>query len=95
MSYDLADIIDDYHEKCATLLQDAAAGSAEQSAYSHILQAIDRDKDRPANERVGGIAATLMALYRASSHPEVRVIIQKWAKDFIRDTGIGDPRVHF
>jgi hypothetical protein len=95
MSNDFASIIADYRERCSHLLQEAEPGSAEQSAYSHILQAFDQDKDRPSNERVVGIPASLMGFYRSLPDPEVNTIIRQWSGNFIRDTGQNDPRVHF
>lgn len=95
MGYDFTDTINAYREKCAARLQEAVPGSAEQSAYSQMLPEFDKDKDLPSGVRAPGIAVMLTALYRASRHREIRVIIKKFADDFIRDTHMDQPNVHF
>lgn len=87
MNYDFTAIIADYRERCARRLQEAAPGSAAESAYKQMLWIFDADPTTSPNTRVVSIPAGLMALYRAIPEPEVYTIVREWADNFIRDTG--------
>ena len=93
MVTDFASIITSYREKCARLLKDSVAGSAEHHAYSTMLQVFEsQDVLRIAmslESQAHNIAAVDLA--PTEMHAEARkarAIVAKWALDFKRDTSL-------
>ena len=84
MTNTFAKIIADYRERYATKLQEAEPGSVEQYAFSHMMQAFDRDAE---DSLPISIPATWAGFSRVLSHPQARAIVREWTLDFIRDTG--------